>query len=59
MHNRHGGGYYPVGLSLEQSNQMMAADPHGFWNKVTVSLRRQVAAINGMARPPVTPRSSR
>ncbi len=46
LHNPFTGGYYPVGLSLEESNRMMVADPAGFAEQVRVSLRRQVAAIH-------------
>jgi urocanate hydratase len=42
------GGYYPVGLSLEQSQTMMIADPAGFKEAVHESLRRQIAAIHRM-----------
>ncbi len=40
------GGYYPAGLTFEQSRQMMVADPEGFKERVQDSLRRQVAAIH-------------
>lgn len=46
LHNPWAGGYYPVGLSFEASNQMMAADPKGFKDQVQISLRRQAEAIN-------------
>lgn len=46
LHNPFSGGYYPAGLSLEESNRMMAADPEGFRERVRESLRRQVRAIN-------------
>ena len=49
LHNPYAGGYYPAGLSLEESNQMMRADPAGFRERVQESLRRQVAAINALA----------
>ena len=49
LHNPYQGGYYPVGLSLEESNRMMVKDPAGFKEKVHESLRRQVAAINSLA----------
>jgi len=48
LHNPFGGGYYPVGLTLEEANQMMAADPALFREKVEASLRRNVAAIHIM-----------
>ena len=46
LHNPWAGGYYPVGLSYEESNRMMAEDPEEFKKRVQESLRRQVAAIN-------------
>ena len=49
LHNPWAGGYYPVGLSLEESQQMMADNPTLFKEKVQASLRRQVAAINRLA----------
>ena len=49
LHNPWAGGYYPVGLTLEESKQMMAENPALFKEKVEASLRRQVAAINQLA----------
>ena len=49
LHNPWAGGYYPVGLSLEESQRMMAAEPERFKAAVQASLRRQVAAINRLA----------
>jgi len=49
LHNPWAGGYYPAGLSYEQSNEMMAKDPAKFKALVQESLRRQVAAINTLA----------
>ena len=46
LHNPFAGGYYPVGLSFEDSNRMMADDPDGFRELVKKSLRLQVEAIN-------------
>ena len=46
LHNPWAGGYYPAGLSFEESNQMMAEQPELFKGKVRDSLRRQAAAIN-------------
>ena len=46
LHNPWAGGYYPAGLTLEESNDMMSADPTRFKAEVEKSLRRQVAAIN-------------
>ena len=46
LHNPWAGGYYPAGLTFEESNEMMAKNPELFKEKVHESLRRQVAAIN-------------
>ncbi len=46
LHNPWAGGYYPAGLSFEESNKMMTEDPELFKEKVQESLRRQVEAIN-------------
>jgi urocanate hydratase len=46
LHNPWAGGYYPAGLSFEESKEMMVKDPDLFKEKVKESLRRQVAAIN-------------
>jgi urocanate hydratase len=46
LHNPWAGGYYPVGLSYEEANEMMANDPEKFKEHVQESLRRQVNAIN-------------
>ena len=50
LHNPWSGGYYPVGLSYERSNEMMAKDPDRFKKEVQKSLIRQVNAINKMAQ---------
>ena len=49
LHNPWAGGYYPVGLSYEESQRMMADEPEKFKEAVKASLRRQVAAINKLA----------
>ncbi|MBR1652651.1 MAG: urocanate hydratase [Alloprevotella sp.] len=49
LHNPFAGGYYPAGLTFEESNRMMAEEPEKFKEKVYESLRRQVAAINKLA----------
>ncbi|MEZ4649027.1 MAG: urocanate hydratase [Candidatus Eisenbacteria bacterium] len=46
LHNPYSGGYYPAGLSLEESNAMMVEDPSRFEELVRESLRRQVRAIH-------------
>jgi len=46
LHNPWAGGYYPVGLTYEESNILMAENPVLFKQKVHQSLCRQVEAIN-------------
>ncbi len=46
LHNPWAGGYYPVGLSFEESNLLMADDPEVFKEKVQETLRRHAASIN-------------
>ena len=46
LHNPWSGGYYPAGLSFDESNQMMSENPEKFKDEVRKSLRRQVEAIN-------------
>lgn len=49
LHAPYSGGYYPVGLSLGESQRMMKESPEQFKNKVHESLRSHVAAVNEMA----------
>ncbi len=49
LHNPWSGGYYPAGLSFEESNELMVANPELFKEKVQESLRRQVRAINQLS----------
>ncbi|WP_269234958.1 urocanate hydratase [Flavobacterium flavigenum] len=46
LHNPWAGGYYPVGISFEDANKMMAENPDLFKEKVQESLRRHADAIN-------------
>jgi len=46
LHNPFSGGYYPAGLSFENSNILMVEKPEVFKEKVYESLRKQVDAIN-------------
>jgi urocanate hydratase len=48
LHIPYSGGYYPVGVSFEEAQDMMANNPELFKEKVHESLRRHVAAINEM-----------
>lgn len=46
LHNPWAGGYYPAGLSLEESNAMMASDPDKFKEEVQKTLVRHANAVN-------------
>ena len=46
LHNPWAGGYYPVGLTYEEANNLMANEPEAFKEKVQESLKRQAKAIN-------------
>lgn len=46
LHNPWSGGYYPVGLSYEEGNQLLRENPELFKEKVQESLRRHATAIN-------------
>jgi len=45
LHNPFAGGYYPTGLSYEESNKLMVTNPAQFKKMVYESLKRQVNAI--------------
>jgi len=45
-HVAYNGGYYPVGLSLEESQKLMHQDPTSFKNLVQKTLVRHINAIN-------------
>ncbi len=49
LHNPFAGGYYPVGLSFDEANEMMAERPLEFKEMVYESLHRQVNAINKLS----------
>ena len=46
LHNPWAGGYYPVDISFEDANEMMANQPELFKEKVQETLRRHANAIN-------------
>ncbi|MGV0994833.1 urocanate hydratase [Empedobacter falsenii] len=46
LHNPWAGGYYPVGLSFDEANEMMANNPELFKEKVQESLRRHADSVN-------------
>ncbi len=49
LHNPWAGGYYPVGMSYEQANEMMVNDPETFKERVQQTLVRHVKAVNTLA----------
>lgn len=50
LHNPWAGGYYPVGYTLEESNEMMANEPDAFKKEVQSTLIRHVEAINKLTK---------
>ena len=46
LHNPWAGGYYPIGLSFEESNKLMANNPKEFKVKIKKTLRRHADAVN-------------
>jgi len=46
LHNPWAGGYYPAGLSYEESLSLMSTSPEKFRVKVQESLRRHATAVN-------------
>jgi urocanate hydratase len=50
LHNPYSGGYYPVGLSVEASNDLIANNPSVFKEKIKATLIRHVNAINTMTK---------
>jgi urocanate hydratase len=46
LHNPWAGGYFPAGLTMEESLRLMSSDPERFRAEVQKSLRRQANVIN-------------
>ena len=46
LHNPWAGGYYPIGLSFEESNKLMANNSKEFKVKIKETLRRHADAVN-------------
>ncbi len=46
LHNPWSGGYYPVGISFEESNRMIKEEPEVFKDQVQATLVRHVDAVN-------------
>ena len=49
LHNPWAGGYYPAGISFEESNRMMAEEPERFRKEVQATLVRHAKAINTLS----------
>jgi urocanate hydratase len=49
LHNPWAGGYYPLGYTLEEANEMMAKEPLKFKEEVQKTLKRHVIAINTLS----------
>jgi len=49
LHIPYTGGYYPAGMTLEESNEMMASNPEEFKKRVQASLMRHIAAVEKLA----------
>ena len=49
LHNPWAGGYYPAGISFDESNRMMASDPERFRREVQATLVRHARAVNAMS----------
>lgn len=48
LHNPWAGGYYPQGMSYEESNEMMANNPEEFKARIQATLKRHVKAVNAL-----------
>lgn len=46
LHNPFAGGYYPVDMSYEEANELMANNPAAFKEAIYATLRRHASAIN-------------
>ena len=50
LHNPYLGGYYPVGFTLKESNDMMVNEPERFKAEIQATLCRHVKAINTLSQ---------
>jgi len=50
LHNPFSGGYYPVGISYNEANDMIANNPRQFKKHVKESLKRHTNAINTLTK---------
>ena len=49
LHNPWAGGYYPVQVSFEEANRLMAEDPDTFKSLIQETLKRHATAINNLS----------
>lgn len=49
LHNPYSGGYYPVDISFEEGERMIAENPEEFKVEIQKTLRRHVNAVNTMS----------
>lgn len=50
LHNPWSGGYYPIGMSFAEANELMAKDPGEFKKQVQQTLKKHVQAINALSK---------
>ncbi len=50
LHNPYAGGYYPVGLSYEESNEMMRTEPEKFKEEIAKTLVRHFSAVEKLTQ---------
>ena len=48
LHNPWAGGYYPQGMSYDESNEMMTNNPDEFKVRIQATLKRHVKAVNAL-----------
>ncbi|TXC78339.1 urocanate hydratase [Luteibaculum oceani] len=48
LHNPFAGGYYPIGMSFDDANDMMANNPEQFKKEIYATLKAHVEAINAL-----------
>ena len=46
LHNPWAGGYYPIGYTLEEANQLMSEDPKKFKSEIKKTLKRHASSVN-------------
>lgn len=49
LHDPFGGGYYPIGMTVEEANHLISHDKESFKRHVEMTLRKHVGLINALA----------